>query len=239
MNGPLVSLIIPVYNGDRFLTETLESVFNQDYQPFEVIVVDDGSTDRTAEIVRSFEEARYIYQPNQGHAIAKNTGIAAAGGEFIAFLDADDLWTPNKLSAQVGLLLTNPEAGYAIAMQRYFFEPGTELPKGMNRDLLSKDQLAYVPSALLVCRSVFDEVGVFDPAFRHGNDTDWHFRAKEAGIPMATAHEVLLLRRFHDSNLSHDTRGMKDEMMKILKASLDRKRKRETVNSSEVKSDDR
>ena len=100
MDKPLVSVIVPVYNGEHYLSFAIHSILRQDYHPSEVIVVDDGSTDNSANIARSFKEVRYIHQSNQGVAMARNVGIAAARGEFIAFLDADDLWTPNKLSIQ-------------------------------------------------------------------------------------------------------------------------------------------
>ena len=98
MSSPLVSVIIPVYNGQAYLRPTLKSVFAQDYRPLEVIAVDDGSIDRSAEIIRSFPEVVYLYQDNRGHAAARNAGISAANGEFLAFLDADDLWPPDKLN---------------------------------------------------------------------------------------------------------------------------------------------
>ena len=103
-NSPLVSTIIPVFNGERLLPEALDSVFRQDYRPIEVIVVDDGSTDGTSLVARSCPEVRYLYQSNQGLGAARNAGIAAACGEFIAFLDADDIWLPRKLSSQMNFL---------------------------------------------------------------------------------------------------------------------------------------
>src|ERR1700730_8226464 len=89
---PLFSVIVPVYNGERFLTAALQSILNQDHKPLELIVIDDGSIDQTAKIANSFSPVRYFYQNNQGVANARNAGLAAARGEFIAFLDADDLW---------------------------------------------------------------------------------------------------------------------------------------------------
>jgi glycosyltransferase involved in cell wall biosynthesis len=104
----LVSVIVPVYNGERYLSAALESIFAQDYHPFEVIVVDDGSGDSSAAIAKSFKSVQYIYQTNQGIANAWNLGIDASKGELIAFLDCDDLWTPNKLRLQVDYLVNHP-----------------------------------------------------------------------------------------------------------------------------------
>src|SRR5688500_924354 len=111
---PLVSVIIPVYNGARFLRAALESVFAQTYRPIEVIVVDDGSADDSGVIAQSFPEVRYIRQENQGVAAARNNAIEAARGEFFAFLDQDDLWTPEKLRLQIEHLLDHPEVGYTL-----------------------------------------------------------------------------------------------------------------------------
>ncbi len=124
MQGPLVSVIVPVYNGERYLTKTIQSVLTQDYQPIEIIVVDDGSTDRTAEIVRAQPNIHYIYQNNRGVSAARNTGIAAAQGEFLAFLDADDMWVPQKLSVQVSYLTQHPDVGFVYAYRRMIIEEG-------------------------------------------------------------------------------------------------------------------
>src|SRR4029079_2498347 len=106
--NPLVSVIVPVYNGERYLREALESVFAQTYRAIEVIVVDDGSPDDSGTIGQSFPEVRYIHQTNQGVAAARNNGIEAARGEFFAFLDQDDLWVPEKLNVQVEYFLGHP-----------------------------------------------------------------------------------------------------------------------------------
>lgn len=124
MSNPLVSVILAVKNGDRYLAQGLQSIFNQDYPYFEVIVVDGRSTDNTATIVRSFAQLsqplRYIYQTEEGLANAWNLGVATASGEFIAFLDSDDLWTSDKLSSQLKILNANYDSGYAIGHMRFF-----------------------------------------------------------------------------------------------------------------------
>ena len=102
MTPGLISCVIPVFNGERYLGEALESVLAQSYQPLEVIVVDDGSTDETAEVARRYgERVRYVWQPNAGETAARNLGLTAAHGEFIAFLDADDVWDSEKLERQI------------------------------------------------------------------------------------------------------------------------------------------
>jgi glycosyltransferase involved in cell wall biosynthesis len=224
MDKPLASIIVPVYNGERYLADALDSIFAQDYRPFEVIVIDDGSDDSTADIARSYKEVRYIYQTNQGHAMAKNVGISAAHGEFIAFLDADDLWAPNKLSVQVAYLLNHPLVGYTIAKQQIFLEPGASLPPWLQKDFSLQAHTAYIPGTLVARRNVLDQVGNFDCDYRHSNDSDWFFRAKDAGVLMGVVSETLLFRRFHGSNLSYETKAMQSERLKVLKSSIDRQR---------------
>jgi len=204
VTSPLVSVVIPVFNGERFLAETLDSVFAQDYPSFEVIVVDDGSVDGTADVARSFEGVRYIHQDNQGQAVARNTGINAARGELLAFLDADDLWTPNKLSVQVGYLLDHPEIGFTLARQRIFLEPGAERPPWLRDDLIEEDHVGFFPSTLVSRKSVFETIGVYDPSYRIGESADWFARARDAGIRRAIVQEVLLHKRVHGVNLTHN-----------------------------------
>ncbi len=108
-NNPLVSVIIPVYNGERYLAEAIGSVLAQTYTPFELIIIDDGSSDNSSGIARSFKEVRYYHQSNQGVAAARNAGISFAHGGFIAFLDQDDIWMHDKLSVQMDYLLQHPE----------------------------------------------------------------------------------------------------------------------------------
>lgn len=224
MSNPLVSVIIPVYNGAAYLAEALDSALAQDYQPLEVIVVDDGSTDQTAEIVRAYPAVRYLAQANQGHGAARNTGIAAAQGELIAFLDADDLWVPHKLSMQVGHLLAHPDLGYTISHLRIMIEPGVAKPAWLNDRLSLEYAAAYLPSALLVRRRVLEEVGGFDVSLWCSNDSDWFFRAKDAGVPMAVLPDVLLYRRIHRANLSSDVPTATSELLRVVKASIARRR---------------
>src|SRR5690606_19821926 len=122
MNNPLVSAVVPVYNGERYIAEALRSILAQQYRPLEIIAVDDGSTDGSTAIIQSFPEVRYIGGPNRGVAQPRNTGIAEAQGEFIAFLDQDDQWTPDKLMCQIGYMLEHEELGYTVGMQGLYLE---------------------------------------------------------------------------------------------------------------------
>ena len=221
---PLVSVIIPVYNGTRYLRAALESVFAQTYRPFEVIVVDDGSTDDSGVIAQSFPDVRYIHQTNQGVAAARNHGIEAARGEFFAFLDQDDLWTPEKLKLQIEHLLSHPDLGYTLTQQQFFLEPGANLPAWFRKELLSTVHTGWVLGTLVVRRTTFEQVGNFVTGYSAANDSDWFFRAKAAAIPMAIVPELLLLKRIHETNDSARAKEILSELLKVVKSSLDRHR---------------
>ncbi len=223
MNRPLVSVIVPVFNGGRYIYDALQSAFGQDYRPIEVIVVDDGSTDNTAEVVRSFRDVIYVHQPNQGVAASRNVGISLSQGEFVAFLDADDLWTADKLTKQIGWLQEHPEAGYVTAKFRNFLEKGTNRPAWLREDQLVEDQKGGVPN-LVVRKSIFKKIGAFDSNRRSGSDLDWVLRAKDMGVSGFMLPYTLLERRIHDSNLSYRWKGGKSLLLRSLKESIGRQR---------------
>ena len=223
--SPLVSDIIPVYNGELYLAEAIGSVFSQTYRHVEVVVVDDGSTDRSSHIARSFGEVRCIYQQNLGVAAARNTGVSAAKADLLTFLDADDLWPPGRLRAQVAHFLEHPHIGFAFGRCRAFLEPGVPKPGWLDPDALEGKQIGYFPGTLLATRSALQTVGTFNPSYRVGEGAEWYVRAQESGVPMAVIDEVLLLRRIHRCNLTHQGEGINSSILQALKESLDRKRR--------------
>jgi glycosyltransferase involved in cell wall biosynthesis len=226
MDNPLVSIIVPVYNGEPFIGEAIDSVLAQTYRPIEIIVVDDGSQDSTAKIVQSYSQVIYIHQKNSGHGVAKNTGIQHSKGEYLAFLDSDDLWDAQKTEIQLDYLLKNPDTDYVICNMKNFLQPGWSPPTNIG-DFHSEDEVAgYIPSALLIRRNILNKVGYFNSNMRRANDTDWHFRAKDKGARMANVNKLLLYRRIHESNLSHhrgiESRAVK-ELLQAVRNSVHRK----------------
>jgi len=224
VKGPLVSVIIPVWNMKHYVGDALRSAFAQDYRPIEVIVVDDGSTDGSGALARSFPEAVVLEQKqNRGVAAARNLGLEHSRGELIAFLDADDVWEAHKLSLQVAWLLEHPEIGYVTAHFRNILEQDVPRPRWIREEQLVEIQRGGVPN-LLARRSVFDTIGGFEPSQRSGSDLDWVMRATEAKIPSAVLPQVLLRRRIHRTNQSYHWQGKKTLLFKALKSSIDRKR---------------
>ncbi|MEE9190604.1 MAG: glycosyltransferase [Candidatus Neomarinimicrobiota bacterium] len=202
IDNPLVSVIIPVQNGEKFLVQAIESVLVQDYEPFELLIILGNSADRTEEIARAYNEARCILQEGQGIAGACNTGIHKAQGSLVAFLSHDDIWKPKKLSTQVGYMLEHPKLQYTTARVKFFQEPGFDLPSGFRRELLEGDHVGHILETLVAKRNVFKKVGYFDSKVKFSLDVDWFSRVKDMHIPTAVIPEILLLKRVHDSNVS-------------------------------------
>lgn len=227
MEGGLVSAIIPTYNRERYLPAALDSALRQDYRPVEVIVVDDGSTDDTARLVRSHAGVRYHYQPNQGPAAARNAGVAISRGALLAFLDSDDLWMPDKLRLQVEFLEAQPDTGYCLTRMQSFVDREAVGPLEVGPAECSPASIGALPSTLVVWRKIFDRVGGFDPAYRVGEDIEWFFRARDAGVPFGVLPEVLVRRRLHGTNVSGQPGLGPSPVPAIAKASLDRRRARQ------------
>jgi glycosyltransferase involved in cell wall biosynthesis len=234
MEGPLVSVVIPAYNAERFIGEAIESVLTQTYGPVELIVVDDGSTDATAEVASSYPEARVIRQENTGPSAARNRGFEASVGELIAFHDSDDAMTPDKLEIQVSHLLASPEAMIVVGEQKLIVEPGAELPfwaEGTKVPVvlpprppgLSDEPLVH-PMTMVLRREVFGLVGGFDEDMRPAEDLDWMLRASEAGVEIARLRDVVLRRRVHPDSLTQDADEARTALFRVFKARIDRRR---------------
>jgi len=225
VNYPLVSVIMPVYNGERFLREALESIRRQNYEPLEIIVVDDGSTDGTAKIISSYGNwIRYVHQANAGPAAARNRGLALAQGELIGFLDVDDLWPEGKLALQVKRLINDPKLDIVLGRVQY-----VELAGAAHREIPFENQEKTLTGIHLGCgvyrKSIFDKVGGFDESFRLGEDQDWFLRAREVNISMVILKDTTLIYRIHNDNLTQNFTFHKSQLGTVIKKSLERRRK--------------
>lgn len=182
---PLISVIIPAFNSEKTIQETIESVLNQTWKNLEIIVVNDGSQDSTLDIVTSIKDPRLkvFSYPNAGVADSRNRGISQAGGEFISFLDADDLWTTDKLETQLKALQENPQAGVAYSWTDYIDENSQFLRGGFHStangdvyaELLKSNFLAN-GSSVLIRAQALNEVGGFDKSFTPAEDWDMYLR---------------------------------------------------------------
>jgi glycosyltransferase involved in cell wall biosynthesis len=236
--NPLVSVIIPVYNGERFLAEAIDSVAAQTYRPIEIILVDDGSTDGSQAIAKSYPGVHYIHQENQGLAAALNHGVKLAGGDFLAFLDADDVWVGEKLSAQVATMKQHPNLDIVFGhMQRlYNPEPGSQA----EREVTPEDESlpGYFKATALIRKESFWRVGLFDTSLKLGDFIDWYSRAKEEGLEEMMLPQVMLIRRIHAGNLSLREKDNRSDYIRIMKAALDRRRSKEAEDKPGMEADE-
>jgi len=221
---PLASVIMPAYRAERFVCEAIESALAQDYGSVELIVVDDGSDDATAELA-----ARYpitvLHQPHSGIAAARNTGVRATNGAYLAIHDADDTWPPDRLSAQIEYLEAEPDAGIVLGLAEVFTHPGEERFDQMS-PLTRGRPVQGLPATMLARREVFERVGEFDETLELGEDIDWLARAMDAGVKSVTLERVVLRRRVHATNATIDTSRNRAAVMAVLRRSVHRQRAR-------------
>jgi glycosyltransferase involved in cell wall biosynthesis len=218
--APLASVVIPAYNAGAYLEEAIRSVLEQEYRPLEVIVVDDGSADRTAEVARSFgPPVRVLVQPHTGAGAARNAGAAVARGAWLAFLDADDLWMPHVLARLANLLAGDPQLDMVYGQVVEFREIGGAVVE-------KPPATGLLAGATLLRKSLFDRVGWFGVGLRLGEFIDWCARARELGAKTASLPEPVLRRRIHGENTGVRERGARSDYARVAHAALQRRRGR-------------
>lgn len=223
----LINCVIPVYNGEKYLSRAIESILGQTYRPVEIIVVDDGSIDNTSEVAKRYPlPVHYHYQTHSGPAAARNRGIELAQGSLFAFLDADDLWVENKLKLQLAALSAQPDLDMVFGQAQQFHSP--ELDESEKAKLHGHGEI--MPGGvgtLLIKREAFYRVGLFETTWKVGEFIDWYARATEKGLKSRMLPEVLLKRRLHTTNMGIRERNARADYVRIAKAALDRRRKGE------------
>jgi glycosyltransferase involved in cell wall biosynthesis len=210
----LVSVVVPVHNGERFLAESLGAIASQTHQPTELVVVDDGSTDDSVRVAEELvtRHGRGLVHRRQhgGVAAARNAGVVLASGAVIGFCDQDDVWLPEKVVCQLAFLDDHPEVGAVMTRQEPFFEDGVVAPPHWLRpDKRFGDLGGVLHLSALVRREAFDVVGGFDESRSGADDLDWFLRARRRGVGIAILPEVLMRRRVHRQNASYDTEALR------------------------------
>jgi glycosyltransferase involved in cell wall biosynthesis len=217
-----ISVVIPAYNAAHFIGDALRSVFAQDVQAHEVIVVDDGSTDSTVNVASEFVAATVLEGPHQGVSSARNRGVGYAIGDLIAFLDADDTWAPSKLRKQLELLNSERLAGIAISRQAYLFEG--PIPTWFRGPTDGGSEVGTQPSNWLIRRECWERVGPFRTDLTHSEDTDWWARAADLGEQWVLVDEPLVIHRIHGGNASANAPAVAEGVLRALRLSVARKR---------------
>ena len=215
-DSPLVSVIMAAYNAAEHIGEALDSVLAQDWQPLEVVVVDDGSTDATADIVGRYPDVVYERQENQGPSAARNAAVERSSGVFVANFDSDDLLPPTRVGDQARYLLAHPQLGAVFGRQEWL-----NAPEWMARDSVYGDVDGIPLSSVMFRREVFFELGGYDTSFVHGEDMDLLVRMRERGIEYEVIPEIVLYRRYQASSLTAG-RAPHEPLLRSLRAKLAR-----------------
>ena len=223
---PLVSIILPVYNTEKYVAASVQSILDQTYKNLEILCINDGSTDGSLGILKNFGEKIILIDcaQNAGIAAARNAGLKIAKGDFIALMDADDLWEPEKIETQLKQFQENPSLDISFSYMKCFISP--DLPDDVKaiRHCPAEPMPGQVSATALIKTDSFWKVGLFDPKWRVGEFIDWMAKANELGLVHATLSDAFLLRRIHETNTGITERPARTDYLKIVKAALDRKR---------------
>ena len=233
--SPKVSIVLPTYNGSRYLRESIQSCLDQEFQDWELVIVDDASTDGTVAVANSYRNQVRLLSLSIacGPPATRNQGLAITQGEFVAFLDADDLWHPEKLVTQAERFQRRPELDFCVSYVQMFWTETLHEEKVRYEQCPRVQPVpGYATTALLAKRSTFDRMGSFNENYWYVHATDWFLRAIEEGLVMEVLPQVLTYHRMHESNLARrENAANRDEFLNVMKASLDRRRHRQKSTS--------
>jgi len=221
-----VSVIIPTYNNADYIEETISSALNQTLKPEQVIVIDDGSTDDTENVVKRHQaHVDYLYQEHSGANTARNKGVENAIGQFVAFLDGDDLWETEKLETQMRCLHENPKVDAVFSHVQNFYSPDLDPVKQATLKVSLSPVAGYAPSAMVIKKEVLTSIGQFDTGITIGDFMQWLFRARDAGISETMLPDVLVKRRIHGGNTTIVEKHLHTQYLDIVREALERRKK--------------
>jgi glycosyltransferase involved in cell wall biosynthesis len=221
---PLVSVVIPVFNGERYLAESIESVFAQTRDDLELILVDDGSTDGSREIAGRYD-ATLLLQDRGGPGVARNLGVAHARGKYLAFLDHDDVWVPEKLEWQLDLLASDPAIDLLFGHVQNFVSPDLDPAEAARIECPPDPLPGPLPATMLVETETFRSVGEFGTSDRYiAEFLDWLVLADRRSLRQVMMPEVLMWRRLHETNQHRVNPAGRQDYVKSLKTMLDQRR---------------
>ena len=223
--APEVSVLIPVHNGERYLAASIQSVLDQSHAALELFVIDNASTDGTADVARSFRSIRYLHLAEKGLSKALNHGLEQCRGSFLGFLDADDLWSPNRLVAQLGAFAADPAVEMVFGYVEQFISPELDESAKAKLSIRNRRLPGLYRGSMLIRTESFWKVGRFEPAVEYGEFLDWYMRAAEHKIREVVLPDVVTLRRIHGANFGYTDRHKRVEFARVLKRGLDRRRR--------------
>ncbi len=218
-NKPIISVMMPTYNNAKYIKQAIESIYAQNYDNIEIIVVDDGSTDNTKEIVQQYKDIKYFYIEHKGISVARNTALENAKGEYIAFLDSDDYWLPNKLNTQMQYFKDHPDCEIVFTKYENFFEDEKlkTNKRAMHEKMMEKFLKQYLPSSIIK-KELFEKYGTFGENFSGVEDTVFLYRLLKKGVSIShIILKVFYIRRIHGQNA---TLNYSQETVKYITAIL-------------------
>lgn len=223
--NPLISVIMVVYNREKYIREALESILADQYSPKEIIVVDDGSSDNTVKIVADFPDVILLCQENCGVSVARNVGIRASKGAYITFLDSDDIWMPGRIEAGLDFFNRQPEISFIFGQEVMFLEEGVQKPALILQEWIEKPRDASNNGSIMAKRLCYEKIGLFNPEYKKDEDTEWNIRALQGMLKMIRIPFVFHRRRIHDSNISLVQGDIRNKsLLKIMHESIKRKK---------------
>lgn len=222
-----VSIIIPCYNMAHYLLEAIQSALDQTYPVHEILVVDDGSQDNSAEVAASFQAVRVIHQVHANLSVARNTGVAHASGNLISFLDADDVWMPEKTALQVDVLQKEPSCSAVFCMVQNFISPELDHEQRDGLHCPPEPMLGISATAMTIRREAFEQVGPFEPKLMTSQFIEWWTRFNDAGLKYQVLPMPLVRRRIHLSNTTRQQREVVHQnYLKIARLAIQRRKNR-------------
>ena len=233
MSRVLVSAIVPLYNGRAHVAEAVESMLAQSVVPDEILIVDDGSTDSGADLVRGLPRVRLVGQEHSGQGAALNRGVASSTGAFLVFLDADDRWLPEKTEAQLRAFAADPQLHLVFGQARQFVDltNGSSAPRSVRLGEARRVLPSRLPSAMMIRRPALERVGPFPVDRRLGALIGWVARADESGLVVGSVDRVVYERRIHLRNAGIERAGERADYAHVLKDIIDRRRRMGAPNA--------
>ena len=226
MAEPLVSAIVLAYDCERYLGAAIESVLTQTHPRMELVVIDNGSSDASREVAESYTPAIKVWiDPNRGICPARNTGLAVARGDYIGFLDGDDLWDARKTELQLDAFAADPGLDFVLAWAEQFISPELSEEKASRLQAPQEARPARVLGAMLAPRRTWDRVGPWTEELKLSEGLDWFLRAENAGMREAMLEQTVLRRRIHGNNVGLRAPEGRIEFARLLKGRLDQRRR--------------
>ncbi len=222
-NNPSISVMMPTYNNGKYIKQAIDSIYAQEYDNIEIIVVDDGSTDNTKEILKQYKDIKYIYTEHKGISFARNVALEHSKGEYMAFCDSDDYWLPNKLNTQIKYFKEHPDCEIVFTKYKNIFESEQlkKIERVIHEQELEKTEKRHLPSALMK-KSLFNKYGNFDEGFKTGEDFEFVYRLRHDELNVSHyINKVLYIRRIHGNNI---TLTINQEYIKLVIDILRKKR---------------